>query len=348
MTRSAEIALVTGATGLLGRRLVECLVERGQRVRALVRPASDAVPLRKLEIDIVPGDLEDAPSLARAVEGVSVVYHCAALVTDWSPRQAFVRANAIGTQNLVNAALGARRIRRFIHVSSTDVYGYPEVACDEDHPMVRVGLAYNETKILAEEFVRQGIASADLPAVILRPATIYGPRAWSTVGAIAEVLERGPMVVIGDGSTDAGLVYVDDVVGALLAASDADIAVGRAYNLRAPESVTWSRYISALASHIGVNHGATAVPRTLAALIATAGETLCSALPRRPKPLLTRHALLLMSRDQAFPAGRAERELAWTPAVRFDDGITRAAEWWRSLGETRTRKPETRVAHGRS
>src|SRR5437879_1367484 len=127
--------LVTGASGFLGGRLAQVLVARGETVRILARATSDLHHLAGLPIEIVRGDLSATTSIAAAVRGVTHVYHCAACSTDWAPDAVFNAANVAGVQNLLDAAQRVSGLQRFLHVSTTDVYGYPAVPCDESHPL---------------------------------------------------------------------------------------------------------------------------------------------------------------------------------------------------------------------
>src|SRR5258707_12716315 len=127
--------LVTGAMGFLGGRLAQVLVARAETVRILAGAASDLRHLAGLPIEIVQGDLAATASLAAAVKGVTHIYHCAACSTDWAHDAVFYAANVAGVQNLLDAAQRASGLQRFLHVSTTDVYGYPTVPCDESRPL---------------------------------------------------------------------------------------------------------------------------------------------------------------------------------------------------------------------
>lgn len=117
--------LVTGGSGFLGSHLVETLVARGENVRTLVRPTSKIAHLENLGVDLVYGDLNDIQSLRAATQGMERVYHCAALATDWGAWETFRGANVTGVRNLLEASLEAGA-GKFIHVSSSDVYGHPD------------------------------------------------------------------------------------------------------------------------------------------------------------------------------------------------------------------------------
>src|SRR2546425_13235558 len=114
--------LVTGATGLLGSHLTDVLVERGECVRALVRPGESASCLAHPAVEICRGDMGDPAALAAAVHGVDRVLHCAARTGPWGPWADYETANIRGLRTLVEGALAAG-VRRFVHVSSITVHG---------------------------------------------------------------------------------------------------------------------------------------------------------------------------------------------------------------------------------
>ncbi len=116
--------LVTGATGFIGGHLAQRLVEEGYQVRCLARDTSDTSLLERLDVEIAPGDLTSGSSLARAAKGCRYVFHCGALVSDWATTKEIERVNVEGTRNVLEASLDAS-VQRFVHFSTTDVYGYP-------------------------------------------------------------------------------------------------------------------------------------------------------------------------------------------------------------------------------
>lgn len=172
-----ETAFVTGATGFLGLNLVGQLTALGWKVLALHRAQSNLHYLKRFPVRLVEGSIEDAVSLERALpEGVDVVFHVAADVSFWSRHNARqTRTNIDGTRHMVAAAL-KRGVKKFIHTSTTSVYGFPREPFDETAPHLGKHLWFNymRTKAIAEEVVREGIARG-LDAVLLNPANIVGP-----------------------------------------------------------------------------------------------------------------------------------------------------------------------------
>lgn len=323
--------LVTGCSGFLGSHLVEALVARGEEVRALVRPASEKDHLKSLGVELVCGDLNDVHSLRTAAQGIDCVYHCAALAADWGSWEAFRAANVTGVRNLLEAALEAG-VSKFVHVSTTDVYGHPDYPADESAFFRLRGWPYGDTKIEGERLVWTFYHQHGLPITVVRPVNIFGPRSTSFVLEIAELLKSGSMVHIGKGQKPAGLAYVTNVVDLLLRAADNESSVGQAYNASDGSDVTWRQYVDRLAEIIGVPGPRIVVPYRLAYLAGWAMEKAYGALRIRTRPLLTRMAAELFSTHQGFSINKARRELGYEPDVSFEEGMNRVEAWLHQIG----------------
>ena len=285
-------SLVTGASGFLGGRLAQMLVEQDDDVTVLVRAESDVRHLPLDRLRVVWGDLAERAALREAVRGVQRVFHCAACSTDWAPEATYQAANVEGTANVLEAALGVPELERFVHVSTADIYGYPEVPCGEDHAFANVGLPYNRTKGVGEALVWDAARKHGLPVTVVRPATIYGPRGKDFTQEIATMLRQRMMATIDKG-------------------------------------VTWATYLRAFCAQLGT-------PMPWMNLSAGAAMGLARALevPHRllhlgGRPLLTQHAVYLLSRNQEFPVDKARRDFGFVPRVSLEEGICRSVAWLR-------------------
>jgi nucleoside-diphosphate-sugar epimerase len=326
-------AFVTGASGFLGGRLAELLVEQGFEVVALVRATADERHLSHLPIRLVRGDLGSKEMLKDVVRSVSHIYHCAACSTDWAGWQTYYEANVVGTENLLAAARTAKDISRFLHVSTTDVYGYPNTPCEEENSLMDVGLPYNRTKLLGERAVWRAQQESSLPITIVRPATIYGPRGKAFVVDIAELLRQGLMAYISSGRCTGGFTYVDNVAEAMIQASMSQQTLGNAYNISDGSGATWKQYVSGLAKGLGLCSPRINLPFTVAISVARALEFPHGSLKIPGRPLLTRHAVYLLGKDQEFPIGKAKRDFNFSPKVSFTEGIERSIAWLKSSSE---------------
>jgi ornithine--oxo-acid transaminase len=326
-----ELCLVTGASGFIGGHLVARLVGRGYAVRCLVRANSDTRLLRALGARLAVGDLTDAGTVARATEGCRYVIHCGAIVSDWATVAEIRRVNVQGTQNVVAAAIDAS-VARMIHLSSTDVYGHPRgrLAIAETDRPARFSNWYSRTKLEAE--LRVSAAAAEgLQTVILRPATVYGPRSVNVVGEIAAAIRAGNMLLVAGGRAIAGLCYVENLVDAALIALTHAAAPGQVFNVTDGLEVTWRCFIEDLAAGLGCRGPRLKVPYPVASALGFALEhgyrAVRSATGLRTAPLLSRQAVDVMGRDQSFSNAKLRRMLGWEPRVDYRTGLRATLDW---------------------
>ncbi len=324
-------SLVTGATGLIGSHLVEALAIRAEEVVALVRPTSRTRRLRELGVDVRVGNLMDGATLISAAEGVECVYHCAALMGDWGPYVAYEETNVTGVRNMLAAATRAK-VKKFVYLSTSDIYGFPGRPANESEPPSPRGFAYPDSKIEAERLVWRHYRQVKLPVCIIRPATVYGPRSRTLVTEVIKALRRRTITLIDGGRHNAGLTYVGNLVDALMLAANSDASTGQAYNITDGSQVTWKQYIDALADAAELPRPARSQPHWLAYALATFWETYYSLQGRTEHPPMTRMAVELMGTDQSLPITKAQRDLHYRPRVTFEEGIEHTTRWLRQEG----------------
>jgi nucleoside-diphosphate-sugar epimerase len=325
------LCLVTGASGFIGGRLAGRLARDGRAVRCLVRASSDTSLLRELGVEIAVGDLTDASSLTGAVEGCEHVLHCGALVSDWATAQEIAAINVTGTRNLLQACAAAS-VRRFVHLSSTDVYGYPDGSeIDETYTARGFSNWYAQTKLQAEAEVRRVQAAGALETAILRPATVYGPGSRDVIGEIARAIRGRHMLLIDRGRANAGLCYVENLIDAAILALHHEKAAGDAFNVSDGLDVTWKELTDGLADGLGCPRVRWSVPYPLAIGLAFSLEH-GYRLARRATglslpPLLSRQAVQVLGRGQAFSNRKLRATLGWEPRVDYANGLDATLAW---------------------
>jgi nucleoside-diphosphate-sugar epimerase len=319
-------ALVTGATGFIGRRLVARLVEEGLAVRALALPDEHVAPLGA--IDVVRGDVTEAASLPPAFRGVDRVFHLAAVVGDWGDEAVFRRVNVEGSRHVLDAAAAAG-CGRVVAVSSIVAYGralFGDV-CDEQTTPREYGVGpYSRTKRAAEELALDYHAFGRVPVVVVRPGNVYGPGSPLWVDAVVEALRSNAPLVDG-GAGDASLAYVDNVVDVLVRAGRADAAPGRIYNANDGSGVTWKQYFTDVAAAAGATPPSRSIPGGAAWALAVAMEGYGRLRRSARRPLLTRESVLLLRSRAAVPIQRARDDLGYHPLVRYDEAMKRVARY---------------------
>ena len=234
--------LVTGAGGFIGGRVVEVFHLLGTaEVRAALRRWAKGARIGRLPIEMVSCDVRDAQQVATAMHGVTHVVHCA--VGDSS-------TTIEGTRTLLQAAR-SRGVRRLVYLSTVDVYGTPEGEVAETHPVTMTGRPYGDSKTQAERICRE-FGSDGLHVTMLRPSLVHGPFSATWTIAYAQRLQRRPWLVAeGDAAGTCNLVYVDDLVGAIMAALDAETESGEAFNINGPDRPSWNDYFHALNQAMG-------------------------------------------------------------------------------------------------
>lgn len=313
---SAAPVLVTGASGFIGGHLAERLVREGYPVRCLVRASSDVSLLHELGAELVVGDLTDPRSLTPAAEGCRLAIHAGALVSDWATVEEITRVNVEGTRNVLAACVGAG-VERVVHVSTTDVHDFRNW--------------YADTKRAAEGEVAR--ASERLEIVVLRPATVYGPRSTEVVGEIARAIRARTMLLIDGGRALAGLCYVDNLVDAALLALRDPRANLEAFDITDGLDVTWRRFVDDLAAGLGAPRVRVSLPYRPALGLAVALEhgyrIARRATGLTTRPLLSRQAVHVMGRDQDVSSDRARAVLGWEPRVGYAEGLAATLDWLR-------------------
>ncbi len=333
-----DTCLITGASGFIGSHLAQRLVKEGLPVRCLVRASSDTAQLEQLGVELSAGDLTDPESLRRATAGCRHVFHCAAMVSDWGTAAEIAAVNVDGTRNLLEAASTAD-VKRVIHLSSTDVYGYPgSRGIDEDFVPTGFSNWYAQTKRRAEAEVRRVQAGQSLETVILRPATVYGPGSADVVGEIARSIRGRRMVLVDGGRAVAGLLYVENLVDAAVLAMRSDAAPGQAFNVSDDLPVTWREFTDGLAAGLGCPPVRLTMPYGLAFGIGFSLEQ-GYRLARRAThlhtaPLLSRQAVHVLGRNQDFSTRKAREVLGWEPQVGYEAGLAETLAWLRGGHET--------------
>jgi nucleoside-diphosphate-sugar epimerase len=235
--------LVTGATGFIGSRLCELLsLEHRLPYRALVRDFSRAARIARLAPEMVAGDMADAASLARAVEGCDAVVNLAHADDRRAEKQ---------IEHLVEACVRAG-VRRFVHISSMAVHGpSPELAVltEANAPIEPWGEAYSDAKAATEAVVSAAAKRGALAAVVLRPTIVYGPFSFF-VTPIVHDARQGRISLVDGGRGVCNAVYVDDVCDAIVAALDRDDAVGGAFLINGDTRITWRDFITTFAEMV--------------------------------------------------------------------------------------------------
>jgi len=241
-------ALVTGATGFIGSHLVEALVKKNWQVTCLVRPTSKIHFLQKLSIPIVVSQEKELKGLEKAVEGQDYVFHLAGRIRSTS-RKTYDLANYQLTRNLVKACiLKNPTLKRFVYVSSISAAGpsLPDSFSDENQPCAPTS-EYGRSKLKGEEAVQE--AWHLIPATIIRPPNVYGPRQQETE-LLIKIISKRIVPLLKKRRETTSLIYVKDLVDGLIQAAQTSQTRNQIYYLTDGKSYSWRNIILFLKKYI--------------------------------------------------------------------------------------------------
>lgn len=310
------IVAITGATGAVGRRVVERHVAAGDAVRALSRRED---PGFAPAVQIHRGELaSDASVLTRFIEGADVLYHCAAEIHE--PAR-MMETNVGGTGSLIAAARG--KVHRWIQLSSVAVYGAPEAGIiDEETPPQPVD-TYGRSKAEADRLVMDAAGQGAFTCAVLRPGKVFGAGIDSANNQILfrlfSLVDRGFFFFIGQPGALTHYVHVDNLVEALMCCRS-EPGANRVYNLSDDRPI--EAFIASIAAALGRETPTQRLPEAPVRWLART----FGALPGWP--LDERRVTALVNRA-VFPATRIQDELGYSHRVPVEDGLRELVGFWR-------------------
>jgi nucleoside-diphosphate-sugar epimerase len=326
--RRAKV-LVTGANGLIGRHLVRRLLYEGNRVRIFVRRQPEAEFRNDSNVEVLLGDLGDPAAVDEAVAGTETVYHVGAAMK--GSAHDHERGTVCGTQNIVDSVL-RHGVERLLYISSLSCL-HAAVArrgdvVTEDWPLepspTKRG-AYTQAKTAAEKIVLDAVRDRHLRAVLLRPGRVFGPGMTLLTPEVARRIGN-LFVILGDGTRDLPLVYVDDVIDAIVLAAETSKFDGRVFHIVDQTRITQNQVVRDYITKNAVKAKVIHVPVAGVYCLAL-GFELMSKILNRPVPLSIYKVKSALARMR-FNCTRAENELGWQPRVGVASGLreTMAAE----------------------
>lgn len=318
--------LVTGATGFTGSNLARTLVERGDRVRALVRKSSNRDALAGLDIEYVCGDLANDNIPADTLRGVDTVFHIAAAFrVAGVPDRYFYDVNVKSTDTLLKAALRSD-VRRFVHCSTAGVMKKGSNPPGTEETPYGPGDTYQQTKMEGELLALRYFREQGLPGTVIRPAGIYGPGDLR-YRKLYRSINRGRFVMIGSGNIHHPLVYIDDLVQGFLLGAERDEALGEIFIIGGENPPLLKELVARIAEVLGKPVPSRRIPIGPVMAAAVVTQKVCRPLGIEP-PLFPRR-LDFFNKDRGYDNSKARRMLGYESKVDWRTGVQRTAKWYR-------------------
>jgi nucleoside-diphosphate-sugar epimerase len=341
----APLALVTGAPGWLGTRLVESLLQgladvpalaapSDRRVRCLVLRGADPTPLERLgpRVDISFGDLSDQASIDSFLADAqgAALFHAAGVIHPTRGTRQFDEINARGTIRLVDAGRRAG-VRRLVYVSSNSPIGtnasHDEVF-DEDAPY-NPYMGYGRSKMIAEKAVRAAHGQGGLETVVIRPPWFYGPGQPPRQGLFFTMIKDGRVPIVGSGDNRRSMAFIDNICQGLLLCERAPAARGQVYWIADRHPYAMAEIVDTIERvlerdfAIPVAHKRVRLPGFVSDIAWVADKALQSVGLYHSKV----HVLSEMNRTISCSIEKAQRELGYDPKVDLEEGMRRSIRW---------------------
>lgn len=341
---SSPIALVTGAPGWLGLRLVRTLIEGlpdvpelgggdpERTIRCLVQRGQDASGLASIseKVEVVEGDLCDAASLKVFMSDAdgATVFHAAGVIHPARRVQEFFDVNEGGTRNMVEAAKNSG-VRRFIYVSSNSPIGCnpdPDHLFDESSPY-NPYMNYGASKKLAEDIVNA--ASGELETVIIRPPWFYGPDQPPRQGLFFSMIKEGKMPLLGGGHGKRSMAYVDNICQGLMLCERVEAAKGQTYWIADRRPYPMHEIVDTIERLIETEFGMDVAHKrmNLPAIVSDVALVVDKIVQGAGLYHQKFHVLSEMNKTIACSIEKAEKELGYDPKIDLEEGMRRSLQW---------------------
>ncbi|MDE1850716.1 MAG: NAD(P)-dependent oxidoreductase [Candidatus Micrarchaeota archaeon] len=299
-----RISLVTGANGRTGKELIKMLLNRGDRVRALVKRRDLIMQLPPGVMPFI-GDVTDAAVMDEACQGVDNVYHLAAIVSQYRAiTEEIMKVNVVGTVNIMRAC-EHNHVKHVIFLSSLDVYGHTRSESLTEDSELRPKDRYGLSKVLAEREVLK--YTNKVPFTIFRVGQIYGPGFEHYFYKVFRTIQTQKAAIIGDGKNKLNLIHIDDALRAMLLATTNEISRYKIYNLTDGQNYTQEQLFDFVADTIGVPRPTRHISRFIIKLVAK-------------QKGIDSDELRFLTSNRIIDTTKIQRELGFKAAVTLADG----------------------------
>jgi len=315
-------AFITGASGFIGRNLVEYLLQKKWQIRVLFHKTK--IP-REEELEVFRGNVRDFHTLRDALAGTDVLFHAAAALGSAliNPEE-FYQINVYGTRNVLRAAQ-AEKVKRIVHFSSAGVLGSVEKnrIAPEDYPLNPRNI-YDKSKLEGEKIALR-LAQEGMNIVIIRPGWVYGPGDRRTFKLIKSI-DKKKFFLVTKGKTQQTPVYIQDLINGILICAEKGKR-GEIYNLSGGEILSVREIVETISSSTGKKIPPFTLPLFPVKLAAWSAEKIFF-LFKKEAPL-NRAKLSFFTHPKPLSIKKAEEELGFSPQINFKKGMALAVRWYR-------------------
>lgn len=325
--------LITGASGFIGGYIVKGLIEKGHTVICLVRSIAKGEQLqRENSVSFIVGDITKSDSLKCLGDEYDIIFHLAAMghvsAVSEEAYQNFVDTNVLGTENLINQFKGSKKLKKFIHFSSTAAMGPIGEPFLNEQSKLNPITPYQKSKYKSERVSLNACDEFGFPTVVIRPCMVYGVGGYGEFHKFCRLMKKGLFPKVGKGKNLTPLVNVKDVAQAAISAMD-NGKCGEVYIIASEKSIPMDELRNLIVKYLNVKAPYIYVPACLGLSGAKILEMLCNLIGK--EPVVTYRNIKSTVTDRTFLIDKAKKDLKYVPCITFEEGIRETIKWYQEM-----------------
>ena len=324
--------LLTGGTGGIGKVLIPKLMQEGHQISVLCRNREKAENMFPNECSIIIGDVTSADTIKGCCEDIDVVYHLVGISGNERPSEyqfaRYRKVNVLGTQNIVNEAINSG-VKRFVYVSSIAAMGFVTKLPINSESGCNPILPYHVSKYEAEQIILKSVKEKGLPAIILRPAQVYGVGGEYTYQNFIKLVKRGVFPKIGMRDHMVSHCYMDDLITMLTLAVDKG-KIGNIYICATEKSIGFYESVRLIAKYMNHKLFLIPIPRWGMMTVAFFVEKIFGFIGKQPP--FTRSNIKAVTTDRIYDLSKNMRDFGFISSVTMEEGIKKCVDYNRELG----------------
>lgn len=317
------IAIVTGASGFVGSHLVEKLLELNYHVRVLARKESQLQWLKEKSLEIVRCEYNDIDCLANAIKDVDYIFHVAGVIKA-KKKDLYYKGNVETTKNLLRASQNAKKLKRFVLISSQAAAGPSSIQNPRTEEMDCYPVTtYGKSKLQAEKEVKK--YEGKIPFTIVRPSAVYGPRDPETL-IFFKSIKMGLQPMIGFQEKYVSLVHVSDLIEGIILAAQSDKSIGQTYFISSERGYSWREIGDITAKILGKRVIRIKIPHLIVYLVAGLSQAINYF--QNDATILNFEKANEIVEQWVCSVEKAKRELGYSQKIELENGIRQTLEWY--------------------
>lgn len=321
--------LITGGTGFIGKKLIPVLIEKGHNISVLCRNKEKAQRVLTNDCKVIIGDITNAESLKGCCDGIDMVYQLVGLSGNELPSDyQFARFRKVNVEGLRNIMMEAEKakVKRFVQVSSIAAMGIVKKIPISEKSVCEPYLPYQVTKREGELLVLKEVKDKGFPAIIVRPAKVYGVGGEDSYDSIINICRKGVFPKIGTKDTMVSHCHIDDLITNLALLIDKGV-IGETYILATEKPIGFYESVKLVADELGLKMVMIPVPKWFMKTAAYCIERVFGAMGK--KAPVTLRNVMAATTDRIYELTTNKRDLGFVSSITMEEGIIQVTNEWK-------------------